>query len=226
MSQQVQMIELSRLRAHPSNSNVMKEELLAKLAGHIGASGRYPPIVVRRMSDATGAMNRPRRRGQLIGPAYQVLDGHHRWKALERLGHTHAACVVWEADDAETLVLLATLNRLQGRDDPRKRAALLAELQEKFGKTTRELGRRLPDAGEDLKKLLMMGKEVKLPGLKQVDEAGLPGAVFFFLTGEQRARLDEMLERMGGPRTPRTPRTPRMTREEALMVMVEKVGNL
>ncbi|MHB1158117.1 MAG: ParB/RepB/Spo0J family partition protein [Phycisphaerales bacterium] len=217
MSQQVRMIELSRLRAHGSNSNVMKEELLEKLAGHIGASGRYPPIVVREMSDATGAMNRPRRRGQLIGPAYQVLDGHHRWKALERLGHTHAACVVWEADDAEALVLLATLNRLQGQDDPRKRAALVGELHEKFGKTARELGRLLPDAGEDLKKLLEMGKEVRLPPLKKVDEADLPVGVFFFLDGAQREKLDEALERMGGPRTPRT------TREEALMMMVEKV---
>lgn len=218
IEQQVQMIELSCLRAHPSNSNVMKEELLEKLAGHIGASGRYPPIVVRRadcgMRDAEGA--KPQAAGTRDASrtprgAFQVLDGHHRWKALERLGHTHAACVVWETDDAEALVLLATLNRLQGQDDPRKRALLLAELQEKFGKTMRELGRLLPDAGEDLKKLLMMGKEVKLPGLKRVDEAGLPVGVFFFLDGRQREKLDEALERMGG------------TREEGLMAMVEKV---
>lgn len=199
--QQVVMIALSRLRAHPANSNVMKEALLAKLMERIGESGQYPPIIVRR-------------RGQSIAPAedeYQVLDGHHRWKALQRLGRTHAACVVWEADDAQALVLLATLNRLQGQDDPRKRAALLASLHEQYGKTAAELGRWLPEAREDLNKLLMLGKQTKLPALKKVKDESLPGSVFFFLDAAQRARLDEALKHMGG------------TKEQGLMAMVERV---
>ena len=208
--QRVVMIELSRLRAHPSNSNVMKEALLEKLVEHIGASGQYPPVIVREVGEEVRPSSKDRMAG-MGQRVYQVLDGHHRWKALEQLGHTRAACVVWEADDAQALVLLATLNRLQGQDDPGKRAALLTKLHEQFGKTASELGRWLPDAREDLKKLLSLGKQVALPRLAKVDDAGLPSSVVFFLSGEQKRRLEEVLKKLGG------------TREQGVMAMVERM---
>ena len=38
-------------------------------------------------------------------------------EALRRLGRASARCEVWAVDDDEAMLLLATLNRLQGRDD-------------------------------------------------------------------------------------------------------------
>ena len=61
-------------------------------------------------------------------PRFEVLDGHQRLSVLRRLGRDQALCYLWPCDDATALVLLATLNRLEGEDVPALRSALLAEL--------------------------------------------------------------------------------------------------
>src|SRR3989442_1264884 len=108
------MVPLDDLLPHPLNSNVMPPYLQAKLWAHIKRTGRYPFLVVRPHPDEPGK--------------YQVLDGHHRVAVLRDLGHTEARCDVWQVDDREAKLLLATLNRLQGQDLPRRRAQLLHEL--------------------------------------------------------------------------------------------------
>jgi len=108
------MVPLDNLLPHPLNSNVMSPDLQAKLRAHIKWTGRYPFLVVRPPPDEPGK--------------YQVLDGHHRVAVLRDLGHTEARCDVWQVDDREAKLLLATLNRLQGQDQPLRRAELVHEL--------------------------------------------------------------------------------------------------
>src|SRR6266850_1219361 len=88
-------IALDNLLAHPLNSNVMSDDLREKLKVHIKRTGRYPFIVVRPHPEQPGK--------------YQVLDGHHRVGVLRELEHTEVRCDVWEVDDREAKVLLATL---------------------------------------------------------------------------------------------------------------------
>jgi ParB-like chromosome segregation protein Spo0J len=107
-------VPLAQLRPHPRNANLMSAERLEKLARNITAEGRYPPLIVR-----------PHAEGE---DAYQVIDGHQRLTVLARLGHQTALCFLWPCDDATALLLLATLNRLEGEDVPARRAELLAEL--------------------------------------------------------------------------------------------------
>ncbi len=107
-------IPLERLRRHPANPNRMDEERLGKLAENVSREGDHPPIVVRPHPEEEGA--------------YQVLDGHQRWEILRRLGQEEALCYVWPCDDPTALVLVATLNRLQGTDEPLARAELLRDL--------------------------------------------------------------------------------------------------
>jgi ParB-like chromosome segregation protein Spo0J len=105
----------------------MPYELKAKLAANIGASGRYPPLIVRPVDNGS----------------FQILDGHQRADVLRELGETTAVCYVWPASDEEALILIATLNRLEGQDVPGRRAALIAELQ--AHETLAELARLLPE---------------------------------------------------------------------------------
>src|SRR5438093_6217138 len=91
------MVSLDDLQPHPFNSNVMPADLREKLKAHIKGTGRYPSVVVR-----------PHPKGQ---GKYEILDGHHRAEVLRELGHTEARCDVWEVDDHEAKLLLATLNR-------------------------------------------------------------------------------------------------------------------
>jgi hypothetical protein len=194
-----QVIALDQLEAHPSNSNVMPAGYLDKLAGHIERSGRYPPLIVR----------------PLDAGRFQILDGHHRVLALRRLGRTEAQCVVWAVDDAEALVLLATLNRLEGTDDPRKRGALIAELAKLPGLDASTLALQLPEQAEDLQRLMVLAQRAPAPRPPKA-LADMPVAVHFFLLPAQKRELEAALDRFKGD-------DGQGAREHALMTMVQQV---
>ena len=184
-----QAIPLADLHAHPANSNVMPAALLAKLVGHLERTGQYPPIIVR----ARPAAPAP----DAEAGGYEILDGHHRVEALRRLGADAARCVVWEVDDEGALVLLATLNRLQGRDDPRRRAALLAEL----GRTLDggAMAARLPEDAARIRRTLELNEKPAPPRLPRAISE-MPVAVHFFLLPAERDRLEGRLSEIGGGR--------------------------
>lgn len=191
-------IDLAALRGHPMNSNVMSEEAMATLRRHIEQSNRYPPLIVRSLPDEPGA--------------YQVLDGHHRWRVLEALGHEQAACMVWAADDDQAMLLLATLNRLEGDDDPHRRSALIRELHERLGGSLGSLGRMLPDAPRDLKKLLTLDRPLPTPADAKPLER-MHRSIHFFLAPEDCRKVERTLERIGP------------TREQALMTLIARAAD-
>jgi len=179
----IREIALDQLSAHRANANVMPAHLFEKLKRHLSRTGRYPPVIVRPLGDG-----------------FEILDGHHRVKALRELGATHARCVVWEVDDAEALLLLSTLNRLQGRDDASRRASLLEELSRLRDGAVEELASLVPEDAAGLRHLV---EEVAKPATLLRDPRpldALPVAVHFFLTREQRRRLEARLREIGGPR--------------------------
>lgn len=184
----IAMVELSRLEAHPANSNTMPDKAYAKLKAHLEQSDRYPPLIVRALPPAPDAET-----GEGVAhevERYQLLDGHHRAKALRELGKTAARCDVWDVDEDEALVLLATLNRLRGRDDPRKRAALLDELGRRFDR--KALLTRLPETPEKLKRFEdMHGVGPRLRAPQRL--ADMPVAVHFFLKPREKRTVDAAL---------------------------------
>ncbi|MEM1211865.1 MAG: ParB N-terminal domain-containing protein [Planctomycetota bacterium] len=197
---EVLKIALDRLEAHPENANRMPADRFEKLVGHLERTDRYPPVIVREV-DASG-------------PRYQVLDGHHRVEALRRLGRGSALCVVWEVDEAEALLLLATLNRLSGDDDPVKRSALVARLRETVGEEA--LAARLPETKERLRALLKVHQAVPVPAAAKPLGVQPVAVTFFLLPGQRKAlegALRETAKRVGGGR------------EAALMRWVDLYGN-
>lgn len=178
------MIPLDDLLPHPLNSNVMPADLQAKLRAHIKRTGRYPFLVVRPHPEEAGN--------------YQVLDGHHRVAVLRDLGHTEARCDVWEVNDREARLLLATLNRLQGQDQPRRRAELVHELLAEM--SLADLGGLLPESDRQLEELHALlefpAEEVAALLAEQADEAErvLPRVLTFVVTPEQEAVIDQAVE--------------------------------
>src|SRR5438093_6471986 len=169
------MVPLDNLRPHPLNSNVMTEDLKEKLKAHIRRTGRYPFLVVRPHPEEPGH--------------YQVLDGHHRVEILRELGHTDARCDIWQVDDREAKLLLATLNRLQGQDLPIRRAELLHELLGEM--SLDDLAGLLPETDkqlEELHALLEFPAEEVAAFLEDQAEAAervLPRVMTFVVTPEQ-----------------------------------------
>jgi len=243
-----QWIPLDALEPHPENSNRMPPPLLEKLKGHIRRTGLYEPLVVRPLcqrgtrsaergandsdqQDPLSAAVAPSSAFRAPSCRYQILNGHHRARALRELGHTHARCDVWEVDDAEARVLLATLNRLEGRDDPSARALLVSRLAE--GRSAEDLARLLPEPPDAVERLLRLAQPPPAPLAPDALEP-IARPMTFFLTEEQHALVSEALREIhklgarnselgtenGGvvenfaPRS--APRVPRLSRGDAL----------
>lgn len=175
-------IALNLLEDHPGNANRMPPAMFVKLAAHLRESGRYPPLIVRPLPASPGAEQR-----------YQILDGHHRAAALRELGIDAAECQVWSVDDREADLLLVTLNRLRGEDDPRRRGAILERLASSMGVTS--LAALSPENAARLKKLIASSHPPPpLAAAPRLDS--MPQAVTFFLSVAQRRRLMEKLDRV------------------------------
>jgi ParB family chromosome partitioning protein len=178
------MVPLDDLRPHPLNSNVMSEDLREKLKTHIRRTGRYPFLVVRPHPDEPGH--------------YQVLDGHHRVEILRELGHAEARCDVWQVDDREAKLLLATLNRLQGQDVPIRRAELLHELLGEM--SLDDLAGLLPETDKQLEELHALlefpAEEIAALLEEQAEEAEkvLPRVMSFVVTPEQEQLIEQAVE--------------------------------
>ena len=151
-----------------------------KLADEIERTGHYPPVIVRP-----------------IGERYQILDGHHRVMVLRQLKYDRVQCVVWPVDHEQALLLLATLNRLSGDDDPRRRAALLVKLNATLD--IKQLAQRLPEDAERVRKLMALHAAPPSPqSPKPLDQ--MPVSLHFFLLPEQRRAVEQVLAEHGGGR--------------------------
>jgi len=178
------MVPLDQLRPHPLNANVMPDDLRAKLRAHIHRTGRYPFLVVRPHPDDP--------------ESFQVLDGHHRVDILRDLGHEEARCDVWNVDDREAKLLLATLNRLEGQDVPIRRAQLIHEL---LGEVSLDdLAGLLPETDkqlEELESLLQFPAEeiaALLDAEAEKEERVLPRVLTFVVTAQQEELIERAVE--------------------------------
>ncbi len=130
-------IPVELLLEHPENSNFMNAETAQKLRRHIEQTGRYEPLTVRPHPSEEGK--------------FQVINGHNRLRVLRALKFEKANCIVWNLDDQQTRLYLATLNRLSGKDVPERRAALLDNLFQSFD--VDDLTLLLPDDKKQIEQL-------------------------------------------------------------------------
>ena len=170
----IQTIPLDKLIAHPLNANRMSEQTYRKLVRNIERTGMYEPIVVRKHPE--------------IGGSFQIINGHHRAKALAELGYETADCVIWDVDDAEAAILLATLNRLAGSDVLDKRRELLNRLREDFG--AGELAKLLPQTKRQIEALVNL-KIPDVPSRPAGRTFGIP--LVFYVSKEQLEKINRAL---------------------------------
>jgi len=175
MENLVQSISLDRLIAHPDNPNRMSKGNFSKLVRNIERTSLYEPLTVRRQ-----------------GEYFQIINGHHRLEALKKLGYAAADCVVWDIDDEQVDVLLATLNRLCGSDILDKKLILLRRLNEKT--LAQELARLLPLTGKQIERLA----NLKLPAVPAKGQAKAGGMCFavplvFFVNESQQRIIEEAI---------------------------------
>jgi ParB/RepB/Spo0J family partition protein len=162
----------------------MPEDLREKLKAHIRRSGRYPHVIVRPHPEEPGK--------------YQVLDGHHRVEVLRELGHREARCDVWDVNDREAKLLLATLNRLQGQDVPIRRAELIHELLGEM--SADDLAGLLPESDRQIEELIALlqfpADEIAAILEAEAEEAEkvLPRVLSFVVSPEQEEVIERAVE--------------------------------
>lgn len=171
-SPRIVRLRITDLIPHPLNPNRMPEAYQAKLKTHIAATGNYPPLIVRLHPD------QPKK--------YQIVDGQNRWAALKALQTKMAICQLWDVDDTETQILLATLNRLEGKDDVYLRGTLLTQLSQQF--EISQLAEQLPLDAAAIKKFIEATENPPTPTSAQ-DPEGMIHAITFFITKAERTQL-------------------------------------
>ena len=174
MNENIRCIRLDNLVPHPDNPNRMSRANLAKLVRNIKRTGRYEPLVVRPHPDKRGR--------------FQIINGHRRVEALRQLGHETVQAIVWKIDDEQTDVLLATLNRLGGRDTLEKKLTVLRRLGRK--RSVHDLAKLVPQTHGQLHRLLSR-RPLSPTALGRQPLYAIP--LVFFVNEAQQRTIEEAL---------------------------------
>jgi hypothetical protein len=149
----------------------MSKRNFARLVRNIERTGHYEPLVIRRHGDC-----------------FQIINGHHRWRALKQLSFEAVDAVVWDVDDAEADILLCSLNRLSGSDGLEKKLALLGRINRNMH--AREMAKLLPFTRSQIEKL----KNVRVPSVPaKVDVKSFAVPMVFFLSAAQQQIVERAL---------------------------------
>ena len=184
MTNEIQSISIDKLIAHPDNPNRMSKANFAKLIRNIKQTGRYEPLVVR-----------PCPPDQVGGKVnyFQIINGHNRCEALAQLGYKTADAIVWDIDDQQADILLATLNRLSGSDVLDKKLVLLARLNKRM--EAQELAKLLPQTKKQIERLTSM---LNTRGCQSVSKVSvsqcLANPLVFFVNDKQQQTIEKALQ--------------------------------
>ena len=166
-------IALDRLIPHPDNPNRMSAEKFDKLVNNIKKTGFYEPIVVRPEKGRRGF--------------FQIINGEHRKLALEKLGHIQADCLVWDVSDAQTDILLVSLNRLSGSDILEKKASLIKRLAENLAAAS--LSKLIPATKTQIERF----KFLNPPDGPAAQTRAFAFPLVFFVTAEQNELIEKAI---------------------------------
>lgn len=181
MTTEIKSIAIDKLVPHPDNPNRMSKANFAKLIRNIKRTGRYEPLVVRPCPDKQGY--------------FQIINGYHRWQALKELGYKAADAIVWDIDDEQTDILLATLNRLGGSDVLEKKLALLRRLNERWN--TRELAKLLPQTKKQIERLNNLKDFLHQVSSIKHQESSFAKPMVFFVSDKQQQIIEKALSIVG-----------------------------
>ncbi len=198
-------IAVERLIPHPDSPNRMSKGNFAKLVRNIERTGRYEPLVVRPKGDG-----------------FQIINGYHRWRALQELGYKSVDAVVWDIDDEETDILLATLNRLGGSNVLDKKLTLLRRLNQRA--EARDLAKRLPHTARQIERFAQMNPGGLTAGATLCDYPGRArgpapaNPKVFFLDDTQHEIIENALSRAREGRSEKT----KATRNAAALTQIAR----
>jgi ParB family chromosome partitioning protein len=142
-------LPVTEIRPNPRQPRqVFDEDALAELVHSVREIGVLQPIVVRPVTDAAA------------GPAYELVMGERRWRAVQQAGLDTIPAIIRETSDDDLLrdALLENLHRAEL--NPLEEAAAYQQLLDDFGCTHEELATRIGRSRPQISNTLRL---LKLP---------------------------------------------------------------
>lgn len=166
----IRVISVRKLVANPANPNKMSGSSFKKLIRNIGQIGIYEPLLIRRC--------------KLNTRYYEIINGYHRCRALLKLGYKNVDCILYNVSDEQINILIATLNRLNGRDDVDRKINLLKSLIKQM--ESKKLAKILPYTAKQIEKLADLKIVLPSEKAKKTGKAFLHTMVFFVTDKQQK----------------------------------------
>jgi len=198
MTNSIRSILLKKLVANPDNPNKMSRPNLLKLARNIGQTNLYEPLIVQPYNQKKGY--------------FQIINGFHRARVLMKLGYRNVDCIVWNVDNIQTGIFLATLNRLGGKDDLNKRIDLLKSLSKEMKPA--KLAKVLLQTESQIEKLLNLEMKVG-----KSDKKCFWNPMVFFVNDVQKEKIEKAISLLG--ENVKDEKTKAAKRAAALTVLAE-----
>lgn len=155
-------VKVAQVRANDWNYKPMTEEELAKEIASIRKHGFVVPTVVRSAVPGKGPLG-----------FYEILDGEHRWRALQALGVKEIHVMdLGEASDVEAKELTVVLNELHGSPQFDALGSLLQSIAEDT--SVDEMLRTMPFPEDELRALINLPDDpLKEYGSKAAPATGI-----------------------------------------------------
>ncbi len=223
MKNQIRLVAIEKLIGNPDSPNRMSKGKFNKLVRNIERTGLYEPLIVRLLkSDRGRACPERSRREARDTEAYEIINGHQRWQALRKLGFERVDVIVWDVDDVQADVFLATLNRLGGSDVLDKKLSLLKRLSEKLEAAC--LAKLLPQSAGQIERLTDMARSDRgLEARDTKDDVDMQ-CVAFFLDEKQKKLIERAMSLAGGNQKTKAARNAAALTQMAERFLAEKLN--
>lgn len=203
----IQSVPIDSLIENPNNPNKMSKTTFTKLVRNIQRTSLYEPIIVRKRNRDSGKQYASR------NTQYEIINGHYRVKALKQLGYKTVDICVWDIDDQQSDILLATLNRLSGTAILEKKLALLERLSKNFD--AKKLAELLPLTSGQIERYRNL-KPPREPA-KQ-DKGNFAEPLIFFVNKKQKEIIESAILKMQNANSKSPSRT---TKSETITKIAE-----
>ena len=168
------IVPIENLIENPNNPNRMSKSSFAKLVRNIERTGLYEPIIVRKKNTK-----------------YEIINGHFRVKALKQLCYKNVDICIWDANNQQIDILMATMNRLGGTDILEKKLALLKKLSKEFD--SKQLSEILPFTSGQIERYHNL-KLPNRPSKQKKDSFAEP--LIFFVDKKQKQIIEQAIKKI------------------------------
>ena len=184
----IQSVPIDSLIENPNNPNRMSKTSFAKLVRNIERTGLYEPVIVRKADSRSEGLRRKTTENR---KQYEIINGHHRVKALRQLGYKNADVCIWDINEQQCDILVATLNRLSGTAILDKKLAILSRLSKKLD--AKKLAELLPLTAGQIKRY----RNLKPPEAPQKPDRDIfAEPVVFFVNARQKKFIDCAIQKV------------------------------